>query len=103
MRRRPRPDGFICESDKLAAEVMALLDKLGYAVPKDVQLAGFDDRENSRQFTPTLTTIAQPGAELAAAAFGLLMERMRNPFAAPAHKILPFVLDAKGSTRKGQK
>ena len=49
---------------------------------------------------PALTMIAQPGAELATAAFGLLMERMRNPLAVPTQKVLPFVLDERGSTRK---
>ena len=100
MRRRPRPDALICESGTLAAELMVILNKLGYTVPKDVQIAGFGDRDCSRQFMPALTMIAQPGAELATAAFGLLMERMRNPLAVPTHKVLPFVLDEKGSTRK---
>ena len=99
MRRRPRPDAFVCENDKLAAKLMALLDKLGYKVPKDVQLAGFDDREISRQFTPSMTTINQPSAELAVAAFRLLMDRMHDPSAAPAHKVLPFVLEKNSSTR----
>ena len=99
MRRRPRPDAFVCENDKLAAKLMALLDSLGYRIPKDVQLAGFDDREFSRQFTPAMTTINQPGAELAVAAFRLLMDRMRDPSSVPMHRILPFALEEKSSTR----
>ena len=102
MRRRPRPDAFVCENDKLAAKLMAALDKLGYKVPKDVQLAGFDDREFAQQFTPTMTTVNQPSADLAVAAFKRLMERMRDPSASPTHKVLPFVLVEKDSTLRRQ-
>ena len=100
MRRRPRPDAFVCENDKLAAKLMAVICGLGYKVPGDVQLAGFDDRELSRQFTPSMTTINQPSEALAVAAFRMLLERMRDPSAAPMHKVLPFELEVKESTRK---
>ncbi len=79
MRRRPRPDAFICENDTLAAFFKDSLEKLGLGVPGDVLLAGFDDVNIARLLTPPLTSIHQPCDQIAAAAFSRLMARIAHP------------------------
>lgn len=79
MRRRPHPDAFVCENDTLAAFFKDSLEKLGWRVPDDVLLAGFDDVSIARLLTPPLTSIHQPCDQIAAAAFTRLLARMANP------------------------
>lgn len=79
LRRRPRPDAFVCENDNLAAIFKGSLEKLGWAVPDDVLLVGFDDVNIARLLTPPLTSIHQPCVQIATAAFNRLLARIANP------------------------
>lgn len=103
MRRRPRPDAFVCQNDALAADFACSLRQLGYSIPEDVMIAGFDGMDISRVMTPPLTTIRQPYAEIARAVFEQLMRRVRNP-AGPAQRIyLPEKLIVRASTQRERK
>ena len=42
------PDVFICANDFIAIDTLYALKELGYSVPKDVYLCGFDDSPESR-------------------------------------------------------
>lgn len=86
LRRRPRPDAFVCENDSLAAVFKKSLEKLGLRIPDDVLLAGFDDVNIARLLTPPLTSIHQPCDQIAAAAFRRLLARIADP-ALPAQEI----------------
>ena len=46
---------------------------MGLRVPQDVSLIGYDNVRNARYFTPALTTIHQPMAELARTATQILI------------------------------
>ena len=98
MRRRPRPDAFVCENDVLAAGLKLSLEKLGYKIPDDVQIAGFDDVQIARFSTPGITTIHQPCDLLAKAAFERLMKRMSLRSLDPLHIVCPFSLVPRGTT-----
>ena len=101
MRRRPRPDAFVCENDVLAAGLKKTLESLGFAVPDAVKIAGFDDVQIARITQPGLTTIRQPLETIAQMVFRRLCERMsdpRNPLP-PFHAVCPFSLVVRGSTR----
>ena len=37
------PDGIVCYNDQIAAMLMEELEHLGYKVPEDVSVTGFDD------------------------------------------------------------
>lgn len=86
LRRRPRPDAFVCENDSLAAVFKTSLEKLGLRIPDDVLLAGFDDVNIARLLTPPLTSIHQPCDQIAAAAFRRLLARIADS-ALPAQEI----------------
>lgn len=66
MRRRPRPDAFVCQNDEVAAAFKQTLEKLKLKVPDDVMLVGFDGLEISRLVSPPLTTVRQPFERLRA-------------------------------------
>lgn len=77
------PDAVFCFNDLLALGAIRTLLSRGVAVPGDVAVIGFDDIEDGRFSTPTLSTIAPDSARIAQLAVELLAERLGdNPGAA---------------------
>ena len=54
------PDAFICANDSMALTALSALEKMGYKVPDDVIVTGFDNTINARNSTPALTTVRRP-------------------------------------------
>lgn len=73
------PDVFICANDAIALDVMQALKRLGYSVPGDIYLCGFDDSPESKVVTPSLTTIHIHSQAMGLAAVQLLMSRINEP------------------------
>lgn len=61
-------------SDMLAIGACRAIAESGKSVPKDYAVAGFDGIELGRFYTPSITTIRQPGEKLAEATVNLLFE-----------------------------
>ncbi len=57
---RPMPQAFIAGNDSSAMGCIRALRELGYQVPGDISVAGFDDIELARYFEPSLTTVRMP-------------------------------------------
>ena len=55
----PLPDAIICANDDMAIGVAQFLVSSGVRVPEDVIITGFDDSENSRIFSPSITTVSR--------------------------------------------
>jgi len=100
MKRRLRPDAFVCQNDALAADLARSLSKLGYSVPEDVMLAGFDGMDISRVMTPALTTIQQPHAEIARTVFDMLLRRVDGARCPPVRVLLPGRMLVRASSRR---
>lgn len=73
------PDLFICANDFVALDAHRALRKLGFDVPRDVMLTGFDDATVSRHWMPQFTTVHIHTQSMAYLALGLLITRMREP------------------------
>lgn len=73
------PDVFICANDFVALDTMQVLNKLGYSVPQDVYLCGFDDSPESKVVTPSLTTIHIHSQIMGFSAVHLLLSRIKEP------------------------
>ena len=76
------PDAVFCFNDLLALGAMRTLLERGVAVPGEVAVIGFDDIEDGRFSTPTLSTIAPDTARIAQLAVDLLAERLGDGSAA---------------------
>ena len=73
------PDVFICANDFIAIDVLFVFKELGISVPGDVWLCGFDDSQESRITSPTLTTIHIHSQIMGFSAVHLLLSRIKDP------------------------
>lgn len=100
----PPPDGLFCMSDNLAVGALAALKELGFKVPHDVSLVGFDDRYGAAHTRPPLTTVALPLYEIGRFAGQLLIEQLTGqatPPESPTLHRLACSLVERGSSRPG--
>lgn len=97
---RDRPfDAVFALNDMMAFGAMRELQALGYRIPDDVAVAGFDDLEESRYTLPPLTTIDPGRQQMADMAVDLLVRRI-DGVQAPAQQLLTdFRLVERESTR----
>jgi LacI family transcriptional regulator len=73
---RARPDAIFCANDKMAAGVIHCLAERELAVPADVAIVGFDDRDLCQFVTPRLSTVALPLREMGCRAFEVLLRNI---------------------------
>lgn len=65
-------DSLIGANDTIALVAITRLRLLGYRVPEDVKVIGFDDIERAKYLQPSLTTIQQPIKEMGAVGIDLI-------------------------------
>jgi DNA-binding LacI/PurR family transcriptional regulator len=70
------PDAVFCFNDLLALGAIRTLLSRGRSVPGDVAVIGFDDVEDGRFSTPTLSTVSPDAPRIAQLAVDLLAERL---------------------------
>ena len=73
-----RPTAVFAANDSSAFGVLHAAAQLGLRVPEDLSVVGFDDVPQASTTTPPLTTVAQPLAELGAAAVDMLLAMLRG-------------------------
>lgn len=73
------PTAFFCENDYTALSLVSALIQLGYSVPGDVSVIGFDDVPECSLTTPPLSTVHVDRQALATAAVDRLHLLMTSP------------------------
>jgi len=58
-KKKKLPDAFVCANDQMALSTMAFLTQLGYKIPEEVIVTGFDNLGAGRVFAPSLATVDQ--------------------------------------------
>ena len=101
LRRRPRPDAFICENGGLAVRLRNTLAGLGYDVPNDIRIAGFDDVGAAKSIDPSITTVSWSAEVMAEMAFIRLKWRMAQPKLVPMTLSVPFGLRPGSAMERG--
>lgn len=96
MKGARRPQAIVCGNDTAALRLKMTLEGLGYHVPADMLLAGFDDFQHARM--ASLTTCRQPLSKIAAACMDMLLSRMDHPGDAPRESRLHADFVAREST-----
>lgn len=80
---RERPTALIAANNLMTLGAMRALHEAEMNVPNDMAVVSFDDFEWADIFSPRLTTMAQPTAEIGATAVQLLLDRIDQPDRAP--------------------
>jgi DNA-binding LacI/PurR family transcriptional regulator len=82
-------DAVFCFTDQVALGALRVALQAGLRVPADVAVAGFDDIEDSRYCTPSLTTVTPDKQAIAEQALTCLAERITADRAAgPARRFV---------------
>ncbi|MFF6961325.1 MULTISPECIES: substrate-binding domain-containing protein [unclassified Streptomyces] len=77
--RIPDVTAVFVASDEMAFGVIRALHELGRRVPEDISVVGVDDIALAEYCSPSLTTVAQPFAEMGALAVSHLMRYIADP------------------------
>lgn len=78
-RFKTMPDAFVCANDFVAMDLVKALNELGYSVPDDIWVCGFDDSQEASYFSPHLTSIHIHEQIMGYTAANLLMTRIEEP------------------------
>lgn len=70
------PTAIICYNDWIAPAVLQSLFTMGYRVPDDVSVVGYDNLPIARFLVPPLTSMTQPGYEIGRTGVGILLEHL---------------------------
>jgi LacI family transcriptional regulator len=79
IRQRPETTAILCANDMQAIGAVRQLQQLGYRVPEDFSVVGFDDVELTRITSPAITTIQVERTGLGQIATQTLLARLRDP------------------------
>jgi len=94
-----KPTAVFTGSDEMGVGVIHGAQDLGYEVPKDIEVFGFNNTRMSTMVRPTLSTVIQPMYDLGAVAMRLLTKYMNKEEVTEANVILPHRLIERGSTK----
>jgi LacI family transcriptional regulator len=70
-----RPSAIFAANDLMALGAMACALRMGYRVPHDIAIVGFDNSQEGQMGFPALTSVHQPIEEIATAAVALALGR----------------------------
>jgi DNA-binding LacI/PurR family transcriptional regulator len=99
IKKHPKVDGIFCSSDVIAMYVMSVLTKLGYSIPNDVQVVGFDNIDLCEVLIPTLTTIAQPIIDIGRVTVDKLLRMLNKKELIEMHSVIKVELIKRASTK----
>lgn len=93
------PDAVFCLNDLLALGATRQLLMSGYRIPEDVAVIGFDDIEEGKYVTPTLSTISPDKGRIAHVALSRVFSQLGlNTPEPPGKTEIPFRVVAREST-----
>lgn len=81
------PTAFVCANDHIGRRMINLLDRNGYACPRDVSVTGFDLLDEEEGKKPSLTTVQVLKQMIGQRAVERLVWRLQHP-EYPSEKIL---------------
>lgn len=91
-------DGIFCGTDRVAFCIRELLTEMGFSVPQDVQIIGFDGLRRFGEKEYYCSTIVQPVEAIAQTCVDLLLTEDRSKL--PAMVCLPVSYASGGTTRE---
>ncbi len=85
----PKITAIFTMSDAMAIGACRQLQDMGYKVPDEISIIGFDGLSIANYFCPRITTIKQSEDELASQGLAVLLDSIEN-HSSPCHKLISF-------------
>lgn len=83
------PGAFIAMNDEMAVAVRDAAQELGYQVPEDISVSGFDNSNIVHYGRPKITTVALPLQEMGYKAMELVLDKIENRYEGDVNLTLP--------------
>jgi len=99
IKQHPDVDGIFCSSDEIAMYTINVLIRLGYSIPDDVQVIGYDNIDLCKIIIPNLTTIAQPIIDMGKVTVDKLIKLINKKDLEEIHSVLPVELIERETTK----
>ncbi|WP_242923173.1 LacI family DNA-binding transcriptional regulator [Pontibacter liquoris] len=93
-----KPNGIFAVNDSIAILCIKYLKELGYRVPEDVAVVGYNNDPVSEVVYPPLTTVMQPSFEVGKLATQLLIDEIEQKSSTFHQKVLSSELIVRSST-----
>lgn len=98
--KKEKITAIVSENDFEALSLMRQLQQLGWTLPVDLSVVGFDDLPAAAVQQPALTTIRQDFAAIGTQAVNTLLAQMNNPQQRlPEHRRMPVQLITRASVK----
>ncbi|MCL7997675.1 LacI family transcriptional regulator [Brucella sp. 21LCYQ03] len=101
--RKDYPTAIFLANDEMAMGAINELRGLGFSVPSDVSIIGFDDIFLSETFYPPLTTVSQPRDEIGRQAMRMLSKLISGEAKTVPSQLLETTLSIRGTTAPAPK
>lgn len=98
LRRPLRPTAIVAANDLLAFWAVRAAQSLGFSVPEDLSVVGFDDSPEAVRCEPSLTSVRQPLVKMGCLATRMLISLLRGDAVSPRQHRFPAELVVRGST-----
>jgi LacI family transcriptional regulator len=95
-----KPEAIIAFSDDIAMGLIRALKELGYRVPEDISVSGYDDIQFASLFSPAITTIKQDKKRIAETAAMTLLDIIDKKEVSKGVKSVPVQLIVRHSTKR---
>lgn len=73
-----KPDGIFISNDICAVSCMKALKEMGYSIPDDIAIVGFNNDPVSQVIEPNLTTVYYPGQQMGEVAVQSLINHLKG-------------------------
>jgi LacI family transcriptional regulator len=98
LRADPRPTAIFCANDVVAFGVLDAAVRMGFRVPGDLSIIGYDDIAMAGWDVFGLSTVHQPLDQMAKSAARMLVERIDQPTLPPRLQVFPANLVRRATT-----
>ena len=95
-----KPEAIIAFSDDIAMGLIQALKELGYRVPEDISVSGYDDIQFASLFSPAITTIKQDKKRIAETAAKTLLDIIDKKEVSKGVNSVPVQLIVRHSTKR---
>ena len=94
------PTAFVCNCDEVAYQLLEKLKALGYGIPSDISLVGFDDHVYAKLCVPLLTTYRVDVETMGAAAVSTIIRKIKKKRCIPGRIVVGGELIIRDSVTK---